>query len=1245
VVASEEDAMTDKPLCRAFVSSTYIDLKEHRARVIDALRKSGIHVDPMEDWTAEDREPKQFSQQLVNGCRLCILLVAFRRGYIPEGEMLSITQMEYEHAVRSGLAVLPFLLGDDEPWPRRFDEMEKDPGIGQWREQLRRKHGVGTFGFRPESLEVGPAVLRWLQQSNAEASPQHLTRLLQARADRNLLYGILALQMDFINRDALIRAMHAWVLEKTKTLGDLLREHGALTEEVHALVETLVRKHLEQHGHDVRESLAAVQPNAALAADLASLPDPQIQASVVSMQSQALDPLVPRLGATQAGEQTAPVSLRYRILGPHRCGGLGEVLIAHDEELGRKVALKQIRREYADHPVNRARFLLEAEITGGLEHPGIVPVYGLCAYPDGRPFYAMRFIHGESLREVIQAFHKAESPDRDPVERVLALRGLLNSFVAVCNAVAYANSRGVLHRDLKPANIMLGPYGETLVVDWGLAKLMAAESAPDAGQELLRPASASGSAPTQLGSDVGTPEYMAPEQTAGRSDSLGPHTDVYGLGAVLFEILTGRPPHDRHSRTPDPPRAQSVQPSTPAALDEIAARAMNPDPGDRYHNASGLAEAVQRWLAEEPVENYRGEVARAAALVLESRGDPKCIAELARNHVNLGLVYQGMGRASEAERELREAIRHYKTLVKGRPRFSGYLADLASTRLHLHHVLLSQGRTEDAERARVTAQAEYERLVRADPADRRHRRILENILAKSLTPEEIRRRQSALATAPDASGAATDGGTDEAEWATVFERLVVQHALIHLEQFLELCEAKATREELSIVDLMVDRGWLAPADRGEVDALIAAASIVRSPEVEIVSWLDDDEPPSSLIPLSSREPSADHELPSAVVPTSLPSEIPRQGDSSLEQTDLTARSGPLEDAEASLGPYETMVPERDESESLLDHPRLSGSTFLIIRPLATGGLGKLSVAYDELLGRQVVIKEVRHDLTDNQDARTRLLREATITASLQHPGIVPIYGVGELPDGRPFYTMPLVHGQSFRQAIERMHEMPPQAADRLAILRDLLERLAVVCDVVAYAHSRGVLHRDLKPANILIGDYGETIVIDWGLAKHQTSSTEELPSEGSAAPGWMKTDASETMTGHQMGTPAYMSPEQATGDVRGQSPASDVFCLGAILYHLLCGRAPFAGRGDDVREVLDLARTGQFPRPRTVNRQISPALESIILKAMARHAEERYSSAHILARDLRGWLADEPISVYAEPRWRRFVRRIQGRMP
>jgi serine/threonine protein kinase len=148
------------------------------------------------------------------------------------------------------------------------------------------------------------------------------------------------------------------------------------------------------------------------------------------------------------------------------------VFVALDQELNREVALKEMQERHADHAERRARFLLEAEITGGLEHPGIVPVYGLGQYPDGRPFYAMRFIKGDSLQDAIDAFHHAEGPQRDAGERAVAFRELLSRFVAVCNAISYAHSRGVLHRDIKPSNVMLGKYGETLVVDWGLAKLV-----------------------------------------------------------------------------------------------------------------------------------------------------------------------------------------------------------------------------------------------------------------------------------------------------------------------------------------------------------------------------------------------------------------------------------------------------------------------------------------------------------------------------------------------------------------------------------------------------------------------------------------------------------------------------------------------------------------------------------------------------------------------------------------------------
>ena len=153
-------------------------------------------------------------------------------------------------------------------------------------------------------------------------------------------------------------------------------------------------------------------------------------------------------------------------------GASASVSVAFDAELHREVALKQIKPERADDADSRGRFVLEAEVTGRLEHPGIVPVYGLGDDEQGRPFYAMRFVHGKSLDEAIQHYHRPDGDARgDTRARVLELRSLLDRFADVCHTVAYAHSRGVLHRDLKPANIMLGPFNESLVVDWGLAKV------------------------------------------------------------------------------------------------------------------------------------------------------------------------------------------------------------------------------------------------------------------------------------------------------------------------------------------------------------------------------------------------------------------------------------------------------------------------------------------------------------------------------------------------------------------------------------------------------------------------------------------------------------------------------------------------------------------------------------------------------------------------------------------------------
>jgi serine/threonine protein kinase len=452
-------------------------------------------------------------------------------------------------------------------------------------------------------------------------------------ADRNLLFGILALQMDFISRDALIAAMHAWVLEKAKPLGQVLLEQGTLSAEARDGLERLVELHVAAHRGEPERSLAALQAPPTVRGELGRIADPDLRDSLAHVPVAPPEESAPPTrhdGAPSSeslsgadtyrtpsyysvGAMTS-AGLRFRVPRPHAEGGLGKVSVALDDELHREVALKEIQEKYADHPHSRARFVREAEVTGGLEHPGVVPVYGLGCHADGRPFYAMRLIQGASLQEAVKAFHAAEVPSRDPGERGLALRGLLRRFVDVCNAVAYAHSRGVLHRDLKPANVMLGPFGETLVVDWGLAKPTGESPAEGGAQQgPLRPASAGGAAPTQAGAAIGTPAYMPPEQAAGRLEGLGPASDVYSLGATLYHLLTGQAPFTqsdvgavlRAVQRGDFPPPRQVKPAVPAGLAAACLKAMALRPQDRYASARLLADDVEHWLADEPVGAWR----------------------------------------------------------------------------------------------------------------------------------------------------------------------------------------------------------------------------------------------------------------------------------------------------------------------------------------------------------------------------------------------------------------------------------------------------------------------------------------------------------------------------------------------------------------------------------------------------------------------------------------------------------------
>src|SRR5262245_30816767 len=444
-------------------------------------------------------------------------------------------------------------------------------------------------------------------------------RMAAIAADRSLLFGLLALQNGLIDHVQLVAAFQSWTRDKARPLAEHLVARGDLDAEQRSLLEGLVAQHLKKHGGDVEQSLATVPAGGSIRDGLADLGDPDLGATLGRVGSAHprthLDEDDPnRTASLSVGPPTSD-GQRFRILRPHARGGLGAVFVALDAELNREVALKQILHRHADDPDSRSRFLLEAEVTGRLEHPGVVPVYGLGCDAEGRPFYAMRLVKGESLKEAIEHFHATGSAG-DPRRWNLELRQLLNRFVAVCNVVAYAHSRGVIHRDLKPANILLGPYGETLVVDWGLAKVVGrGESAAHAGavEATLQPASGSGSSETLPGTALGTPAYMSPEQAAGRLEQVGPLSDVYSLGATLYCLLTGKPPIGeidvgealRRVQRGEFPPPRAVQPSVPQGLEAISLKAMALHPEGRYPSAPALAEDLEHWLADEPVSAYR----------------------------------------------------------------------------------------------------------------------------------------------------------------------------------------------------------------------------------------------------------------------------------------------------------------------------------------------------------------------------------------------------------------------------------------------------------------------------------------------------------------------------------------------------------------------------------------------------------------------------------------------------------------
>ncbi|HEV8320401.1 MAG TPA: bifunctional serine/threonine-protein kinase/formylglycine-generating enzyme family protein, partial [Myxococcota bacterium] len=441
-------------------------------------------------------------------------------------------------------------------------------------------------------------------------------------------------------------------------------------------------------------------------------------------------------GEAPAGAEGA----RYEVREELGHGGAGTVMLAVDHEIGRPVALKTIRGAARAKPESVARFVEEARITGQLEHPSVIPIYDMGTLGDGLPYYTMRVVQRRSLRDVLA--HPA-------LRRDWPLSRLCGVFVQVCRALAYAHARGVVHRDLKPENVLLGEYGEVYVADWGIAKLLA-ETGIDAGPHVPTPLPGHGHEPdepgekderleetvrsyTALGSLLGTPGYMPPEQALGDWPNVDHRADLFALGALLYEVLTGRRPFEGRNTVEvllrtmtEPPRApRELMPACPLVLEDLCLKLLEKRKEDRPASAKDVAAEVEAYL-EGAKERARRQ-AEAARLVAAAREPAAAVRRLAEERAQClaaaraalrdvqpwdapekkrpGWALEDRARRADAEagEALAQAVELYAQALGYEPGLAGARAGLAE---------LFWGRAaEAAEAGREAERHYYEKLV------------------------------------------------------------------------------------------------------------------------------------------------------------------------------------------------------------------------------------------------------------------------------------------------------------------------------------------------------------------------------------------------------------------------------------------------------------------------------------------------------------------------------------------------------
>jgi serine/threonine protein kinase len=863
----------------------------------------------------------------------------------------------------------------------------------------------------------------------------------------------------------------------------------------------------------------------------------------------------------------------YEILEPLPGGGMGIVYKARQTALNRVVALKMIRAGDGANRLELTRFRQEAEAVAGLNHPHILPIYDFGEH-EGLPYFTMEFVDGCSLGQLLTT---GPLPPRESAELLRTL----------ARTIQYVHDRHIVHRDLKPDNILLAsgdpPTSQSVpkIADFGIAKRLNEDQGLTAPHTIL-----------------GTPSYMAPEQAAGQARDVGPAADVYALGAILYECLTGRPPFLAATRqltmvqvlTEEPPAPTRVHPDVPADLEAVCLKCLQKDPAQRYARAADLADDLDRYLRGEPLsikpltglERYRrlvGPLYDVLEIMAEDSQTVVCKAKLSVS-----------GRVV--------ALKLWKAEPPDQPTLQRLLA-----------------------KAQAFARLEHPNIVQlydvGTSKDGRPYIALEFVGGPRL----------------DEKGQAGLGPFDEA--AAVVEALARAVQYAH-QCGIRFCDLRVADVRLSADGvpkiLQFGPAGLLTADMPAANPISLAGSRASlAPEQivgrsEAIGTATDVHALGGILyllltgrPAFTDKPAAERLREMVGGPPTPLRDFRPEVPADLEAICLKCLEPEPQERYASAQALADDLRSFREGEPVAlgitnEWEKLARwAGYQVLRPIGQGGMATVYKARQLSTGRPVALRlEVPANPEHRARLQTRYRAEAEMHGRLVHPNIVQLYEVGEIA-GCPFLALEFVDGPSLGDKLLDGKPLPGREA------AGLLETLA---RALHYAHQKGVIHRDVKPANILFTPDGTLKLTDFSLARLDDPEHRigELP-------------------GAIVGTPAYMAPEQFTGRHAEVGPASDVYAVGVILYQMLTGRKPFEGKS--VMDLLTQALSKEPTPPSRLRTKVPPDLEAICLKCLAKRSRDRYASADLLAEDLRCFLDGKPVRARPPGVWGHLTRWVR----